>query len=329
MARHVRPLRRFAATGDDTAARAGLRELVARLRERTDVRHLITLEDLAELPAEAVALLLEELRELDVHVVVTARHWGLTIPSEWQQDVKERGTRPYAAFVAAVRARRPASRTFRARQELPEILRRWSVGLAPDHVHVIAVPPSSRTTGTLLELFCGVIGIEPDTLAMPEPGINASLSLAQAEMLRQVNAELGDRMPKAGGVYKEGVRAWLSRGSLMQHERTPILLPANAVDWCVGETRRQRDEVLALGIDLLGDSDDLLADPGAASGPASPDVADVAAVAISTVADLTDLRWSEREEGRSSATERPEPRPRSRSALRAVAGRVRARLRRT
>ncbi|CAN5632649.1 hypothetical protein BH11ACT8_BH11ACT8_28180 [soil metagenome] len=318
----VAPLRRFGASGepdDRASAEQAVAGLATLLGEGPNRRKLISLEDLAELPETAVALLLRGLERAptacDVHVVVTARHWGYTIPSEWQQSVKERGTRPYAGFVTAVRERRPAAEEFLTRQHLPDLLRRWSAGLAPDRVHLVAVPPSSRAEGTLQELFCGVVGVDPTSLRMPEQSLNASLSLAQAEMLRRVNRQLGDRMPKAGGVYKEGVRAWLARGSLMAHERSPILLPADALEWCVAETGRQLDEVRALGVDLVGDPDDLLADPAAPSGPSRPSQADVAAVAVSTVADLTALRWSEQEAGAGPARPTPSVAPSWRTRL--------------
>ena len=199
--RQLTPFQEYVAGGPIEPARDGVAGMIKRFESAPQSRHLVTLEDLAELPEQIADLMVQPLveRGYDVHLVVTARHWGLTIPSEWQQDVKERKQVAYRDFLDAIRDREstssPAAAQFLMRQDLPAMLQRWGRHLPAANVHVVAVPPSSRTEDTLMDLFCGLIGVDPATLKIPTGDINASISLDQAELLRQVNIALGERLP--------------------------------------------------------------------------------------------------------------------------------------
>ncbi|CAN5632654.1 hypothetical protein BH11ACT8_BH11ACT8_28190 [soil metagenome] len=291
--RQLRPLQELAAGGDGAKAEASVVAMAEKFAGRPDATHLITLEDLAELPQVAADLMLGALADVELHLVVTARHWGYTIPSEWQQCVKERDTVTYTDFVAAIRDRRPEAGLFLSRQDLPALVRRWRGALPADRVHVIAVPPSTRTEGTLVDLFCDLVGIDPSGLKLPKGTINQSIQLDQAETLRRVNIALGERLPDLDTDYRFGVREWLTRASLMSRASSSIRLPAEFADWCAQEARAQYDGLLALGVDLVGDAADLLPAPGFASTVDSITDAQVAAVAVDALADLADLQWQQ------------------------------------
>jgi hypothetical protein len=291
--RHARDAR------DDAAARVAVDQLLARLEEgrrRGLRRQIVSIEALAELPEPLADQVVDAVRGqgYDVEVVVTARHWGLSIPSEWQQEVKQRGTQPYADFATAVRERRPAATGFLDRHDVPGIARRWGHRVGVESVHVIACPPRNRTSGSLLELFCGTVGIDQATLRTPEgKTVNPSLSLAQAELVRRLNVELGDRMPRRGGAYAAGVRRWLTRHSFSRREREAVLLPEGMAEWCATESRRQLDELVELGVDLVGRPEDLVTDPALVTGPVQPTEAELLQAAVTTLADLVTQRWTE------------------------------------
>lgn len=291
----MKPLKRYRAQGDEAFGEQGAAALVKALRKREAPRHIVSLEALAEMPEHIIDLLVSRLEEagFDVEVIVTARHWGVVIPSEWQQCVKSRDTVTFDEFVTGIRDRTPAAALFLARQDLPAMVQRWGARVGTDRVHVVAVPPPSRTEGSLNELFCGLVGLDPALLLEPAATLNQSLSLEQAEMLRRVNLSLGDRLADHQDAYKVGVREWLARGSLKQKKRTSIRLPEQYVDWCREEAMAQLDGLVALGVDLVGRPEDLLPDPDAPVG--ASDVADsaVAEVAVETIADLAVLHWQE------------------------------------
>lgn len=292
--RQLLPLRELVATGDPSAAEAAMRWTARRIRQRPDDRHLITLEDLAELPEAAIKVMVDGLSEFDVRVIVTARHWGVTIPSEWQQRVKERHTGTYREFVEDIRERRgPEAELFLARQDVPAIVERWAAH-AP--VTVVAVPPSTRTEGTLVELFSELIGVDPTTVTGPRASINQSLTMAQAEMLRRVNIELGDRLPEPAHSYRVGMREWLTRRSLMRHRGPSIRLPEELLPWCRAVTAQQLEALKATGARIVGDPADLVAGPDLETGSDVVTDGELAAIAITTLADLGADRWREVQE---------------------------------
>lgn len=268
--------------------------MAARIRKDAEATHLITLEDLAELPQPAVDCVLDALEEFDVEIIITARHWCATLPSEWQQDVKARDTVAYADYLAAVRDRRPGSETFLARQDLPGIADRWGGRFPRERTHVVTVPPRGTAGPGVLELFCGVIGIDPETLNDPGQAFNNSLSLPQAELVRRVNESLGDRLADVYGSYREAIRMQLTRQTLMTKERSSIGLPAEFVEWALGESRRQRDALLASGVHIVGDPAYLVPTGDQIKvGPVAPSAEEVLAVAVRSLADYASERWAE------------------------------------
>lgn len=296
----VLPLRRGIA-GDPAATHEGVNALVERLGRGSTARRLVTIEALAELPAASAEAVVSALTAAghDVHLVITARPWIRAIPSEWQQCVKQRSTISYADFVTSIREREGRAATqFRRRQDLPDVVRRWTTLLPVERASVVACPPPSRTDGTLVELFSSAVGIDPGLLRpLQRAARNTSLSLAQTEMLRRVNASLGPRLPSRGGAYRRGIREWVTGGSLVTQEREPILLPSGTAGWVAGESHRQLDELDRLGVRIVGRPSDLVSDPGAPEGPAAPAEEEVAAVAARTISELAERRWRESQAG--------------------------------
>jgi hypothetical protein len=255
--RFVRPLQN--ATDDPQAAREAVAQFARMVRRSKAPRHLVSLEAMAEFSPEAIAIVAEGLADFDVHVVVTARPWALVIPSEWQQRVKGRVTASYEEYTRAVRHPDDAgplqweAAAFRRRQDVADVARRWQAGDARLPVHVVLVPPRRPGQPGLVELFSGVVGIEPSLLPVPDRNINPSLTFPEAELLRQVNLALGDRLTNLKGDYRASVRQWIAQRMMLGSPGSRIRIPREFEDWAVGESSRQVDELQALGVDLLGD----------------------------------------------------------------------------
>lgn len=301
----VKPLL-AAVEGDVPAARKAVARLAAAIRDSDRPRHLVTLEALAEMPAEATALVAEGLAEFDTRVVVTARPWALTIPSEWQQLVKSRFTGEYVDFARAVRdGQGPLAADadrFRRRQDVADVARRWRAG-APDlPVHVILVPPSREVRPGLTDLFCDVVGIDPTLLAMPDRLVNQSLTHDNAEVLRLVNVALGDRLPNLRTDYRDGVRKWIAVRTMMRGATgSRIRIPRELEGWARGESARQLDELRRAGCDVRGDADAFVDPdlPGDDFVPASD--AEVARAAAATLADLAEREARQQRRARRAA----------------------------
>ncbi len=259
----VEPLRDAVAGKGEQPAREAVAALSARIAAAAEPRHLITLEALAEMPVEITTLVLEGLAEHDVHVVVTARSWALTIPSEWQQRVKARYTGDYVEYAAAVRD--PGSATsvaaaeaalFRRRQDVADVVDRWRTGGSAT-VHVLLVPSDRSVRPDLFGLFAEVVGIDPALLEVPDRVVNPSLTPEDAEVLRRVNLALGDRLPNPRGSYKYSVRKWIAVGAMMRREggRRRIRLPRDLEGWASAEALRQVDHAREVGCAVHGDEE--------------------------------------------------------------------------
>jgi hypothetical protein len=336
-----------AAEGDVAAADRAVADLARTIRESQQPRHLITLEALAELPAEATAPLVRGLAEFDTRLIVTARSWAHTIPSEWQQRIKARYTGEYLEYAEAIRAPREVgpelaaeSELFRRRQDIADVVRRWRAGDPELPASVILVPPFGAEGVTLVDAFCGLVSVAPSALAIPKKITNESLSHPDAELVRRVNLALGDRLPDTKGDYRYHVRRWIVAGSMMHRPRAKIRLPRDLEPWCREESARQLAELEQLGAEIIGDPQHYLSPnlPGDDFVPARDD--EVVAAAAAVLADLAERRDEETREWKEAVDEAERARRQAAAErrthataehpparrVRTLAGRVRRRL---
>ena len=289
-----------------------VRRLATWVRDSPHPRHVISLEALAEWPPEAASLLVSALAEFDTRLVVTARPWAMTIPSEWQQRVKARYTGTYDEFVGAVLAPEPPAGAmaaevagFRRRQDLGDVVRRWRTGAPELPVHVILVPGDPHAQPGLFDLFCGVTGIEPGLLTPSERGRNLSLSHEDAEALRLVNIALGDRLADPRGDYRRSVRQQIAVDTMTGRSTgTRIRLPASWEDRASAEAARQLDVLRATGCEVSGDPEGFVHPdlPGEDFVPATD-----AAIAEAAAAALADLAVRQAERGGQPRRRRGQP----------------------
>lgn len=308
--RLLRPLEQFRADGDRATALSRLRELTDEMLADAHPRHLLTIEDLAEQPAEVVELVQEAFADLDLTVVITARHWGRTLPSEWQQCLKERLTLGLAEFVESVQAETPdAQALFLDRQDVPAIARRWQGSLPATRVVVISVADDAGES-TLLGDFCGLLGVEESTLTVPKVALNPSMGAAQAEVLRQLNVALGERLSdyRRGG-YWQVIRKGLVQKSLRnQRSSGRVTLPSSYAAWCHDTTADRLQDLIDAGFTVLGRPEDLVSPATTTEDYQPPSAEEVAAVATRTLADFAVISWDALREARQEPeTPRPDP----------------------
>lgn len=286
--RLLRPLGWVAAEGFVKDVRTSeVRALAKVLRATPGERLLMSNEDLAELPADRVALLLEVAQDagLDVHVVLTARDWARQLPSEWQQFLKHRLTTDYPTFLEEVRDRRgPAATHYWCRQNILDIAGRWSSKLEPDRMHVIAVPSRSDDKDGVYRLFGEAVGFDALGLTQPKRDVNASFGYVEAEVLRRLNATLGKRVADYEGEYYPAVRIPLVSGMLPRQASPRITLPPDHLEWVCDVSRTQVDALASSGFKLYGDLGRLVPGPDAAAPLPELDERAVADAAVETLA---------------------------------------------
>lgn len=261
-------------------------------RERTDVV-MVSKEMLSGATADQVAAARAAFGDLEVHVVVGCRALSSALPSAWQQLVKARDTRPYGAWLDALRED-PDHGFYRHHDPL-SIMRRWGAGLPAEQVHVVTVPRSASDPALLWRRFASAIGVDPDAYETPERPANESLGAVEAEYLRRVNVALGKRLPLRAPYHRNVHRPLTGPILVTAPDKRRFGVPERHAEWLAARSQQMIDELAAYPCTLVGDLDDLLPrlDPTAGSPDEVTD-AEIAAVAVRASAELLANRGEER-----------------------------------
>lgn len=233
----------------------------------------------------------ERLGDHEVHVVVTARDLARQIPAEWQEHLKHRSVLTFPEFVSTLRAdgeRGPFSPNgyhFWEEQDLCGVVERWGV-VPPERVHVVTVPPPTAPTGALWGRFAGLLGLAPADFDLGRARPNRSLRAEQAELLRRLNEALGERLPLPGS-YPGTVKSVLAHEVLAERDGSRFGVVGDDFDFAVARARAMVAGLRTLGVDVVGDLEELVPRaPASASGDAAVPDAAVATEAVEALAEV-------------------------------------------
>jgi hypothetical protein len=196
--------------------------------------------------------------EPEIHLVLTARDLVRQIPAEWQEHVKHRSTMRFDDFVEDLRREDPKTWFWKV-QDFPDVLRRWGSTLPPEHVHVVTVPPAGQPTNLLWDRFAGLLGLDPTSFNTTGLRANTSLGYEQAELLRRVNVELGERLPMPGP-YAPDVKSVFAERVLSSQPGERLALTGEGFDYAVTRSERMAGELKDMGLDVVGDLAELVPD---------------------------------------------------------------------
>ena len=225
---------------------------------------VISNELLAACNARQADRAMRSLLRAEVHLVVTVRDFGTLLPAEWQEAIKCRGTIPWEQWLAEVIGATPypdrrRRSWFWTVHDTLAALGMWSRHIPSDQVHVITLPPQGGTDELWLR-FASVLGIESDTIDLPQRRENPSLGLAEAEFLRRLNEALPDRMPR--WFYTWNIKRILANDVLSARPpQARLSLPPGQLAWA-----REQAEILMAGLrdskyHIVGDLRELLPPP--------------------------------------------------------------------
>lgn len=229
----------------------------------------------------------------EVHVVLTARDLLRQIPAEWQEHVKHRSMRSLPAFVDRVIADTDERSWFWTVQDYVAVLKRWGRSVPVDQVHVITVPQRGADPAALWRRFATLVGLEPASFRTDVGRGNLSLGAEQAELLRLVNAALGDRLP-IPGPYPRVVKELFAQEVLAGRPGTALRLDRKGAEFAVAKSREMADGLAALGVDVIGDLEELVPplqsrDPASDAHYPEPSDAELLSEAVEAVAELLRL----------------------------------------
>jgi hypothetical protein len=239
------------------------------------------------------------LKDLDLHVVVTARDLARQLVAEWQEGLKHGRTVSFAEYQQRVaRGEDALARHFHAAQDLPDVLARWGHGLPADRVHVVVAEPEGADPSRLWARFAEAVGFDPD--GYPPAGADAanpSLGVAEVDLLRRVNTALDGRLRQPA--YGRLVKHRLAHGVLSPGASPRPRLPLPLHDDLVPVTERWVKEIQQAGYVVHGDLAHLVPVPPRET-VAHPDVVtartretEVAVAAAAIAALLLDLEAAE------------------------------------
>jgi hypothetical protein len=265
--------------------------LAARVREWPGTA-IVSHEILATASRVHVARALESLsvEGTELHVLLSARDLVRQIPAEWQENLKHRRTTSYADFLAHLQdpsRQEGVASWFWGVQEVPDILDRWGSTLPRERVHLVTVPPAGSPPQLLWQRFAHVLGLDPAQFPLDQVRRNASLGVAEAAVVRRLNAEIADLVPNHH--YRAIVREALVHRNLSADRRSARLsLPPEVWSWAADLSRQWVSDLALRGYDVVGDLDDLLpAQPLLYVDPDAVDAGELAETAVRAMTALT------------------------------------------
>ncbi len=242
---------------DDPAAFRSMKRLRTKAENATGSRALVSHEVLgAALPHE-IRKLLKRLPGYEIHVIVTVRDAAAALPSAWQQHTKARGVTPFEEFVEEFVGGETFGPGRRPRHVLDTVLENWASAVPPERTHIVTVPKKGAGPTVLLERFCEVLDIDASKLDTDVTNANTSLGRVPAELLRQVNLALGERLPHRRAGYRQQARDFLARDVLRLQGGEPARLPARLRPWFEEGAERTVQLLTDRGYDVVGSLDDL------------------------------------------------------------------------
>jgi hypothetical protein len=256
-------------------------KLVRDVHEAADQRVVISSEFFDEADDAVAARVVADLGGPRVHVVVTLRPLARILPSQWQQYLQNGLRTPYLEWLDGI-VRKPLegrpTPLFWQRHRHDKLIARWAAAAGADNVTAVVVDESDRLA--LLRTFESMLGLPAGLLVPADEVGNRSLTLAEAEVVRQLNEEF-KRREWPGASYARfmrygAVRQMKARRPLPGEPQ--ITTPAWALERVAEISAEMTGNIAALGVRVIGDLSALSTpapppgrpEAGAGDGPAAP-----------------------------------------------------------
>jgi hypothetical protein len=214
---------------------------------------VISMEFLGSAGAEKLRPVVASFPSARVEAVVTVRDLGRTVPSMWQETVKNGRTWPWPEYVAGIRDRRGPGEVFWREQDAVAVTRKWVELVGTDAVTVVTLPPPGGDPELLWHRFCEAVGLSPDAAPPPESG-NESLGAASAMLMRRLNDRVSDL---AWPDYSRHVKFGLAKSILPRHRHDEQAIGFKVTRWVRRLADEQQAGLVDTGARIVGDVADL------------------------------------------------------------------------
>ncbi|MDO9378039.1 MAG: hypothetical protein Q7T56_04245 [Nocardioidaceae bacterium] len=305
------------------------RALARQVRRAGEQRVVLSSEVLSDLDDAAAERMLDDVERHRVHVVVTVRPLASILPSQWQQRVQLGERLTYEDWLRSLLDDPDGSlgRAMWRRHRHDDVVRRWASRVGTENVTVVVVDAADRTA--LTRAFEQMLGLPQDSLVPPpdETNANRSLTLGEAEVVRQVNLladGAGVDRRTYSGLMRYGAITYL-KGRPPAADEPAVSTPAWALPRVGGIGRASADGIEASGVRVVGDLDVLRAEPLLRGDPSAAPVVTPEIAARAFVAAVVGTRRHVRHEARSEART-PVAEPTTAELVQLLRDRARARL---
>lgn len=258
--------------GEPPASMRHWEALLDEIAAAGDRRVVVSTEFFADGDGESAHRVVEGLGGPRVHVVVTLRPLLKILPSQWQQYLQNGLRTPYPQWLDAMFNRPPYSHptpTFWGRHRHDRLVETWAEAAGTDHVTVIVLDESDPQM--VLRTFESMVGLPTGLLVPEEKLANRSLTLGEAELVRQLNeAATSSGMPKTD--YAHFLRYGAVQRMKAQHRPAPdeprITTPQWAVDKALEIGSEMAAKISSSGVRVIGDISTLHRPPATTGDPA-------------------------------------------------------------
>lgn len=255
---------------------------------RSDGDVILSAEALSVLRASGASRIVAAFAPTPVDVVITARALGRTLPSSWQQHMRNGNIEAYADYlmlrVEERRSRRydiELNRGFWRAYRYGELARRWAEFAR--RVSIVTVPSPRTDADEMWWRFRAAsevaeLPIDPPTI--DERTANVSLTGAESYMLREINLIARHR-----GATRRELRSWhqqiIDHCWIEREDRGSRLgLPEEMIPVVQRWAHEDIDDLASLDLPIFGSLDDLMVPSHTSGTPEPAAVADAAAVAL-------------------------------------------------
>lgn len=262
---------------------------------------LVSHEFFAAASAEQARRFVEQLAAggREVHALVPAREPLGLFTASWQESLKNRSTTPMADYGRTESASPEAIWDWRT-LDLSLVLDRWLEAVPAERVHVLPLDRSADRE-EIWRRFAGVLGLDHTGVDVSGSFPNESMGVVEAELLRRINAHLGEfRSAFDRGVW---IRTFLADERLVTRGGERFWPYPDQVADCRARGERAVALLAERGVDVVGDPAWLLV-PAELEPRRTPDSvtdAEVAEAAAEVIAgllgDVRTLRTELREAG--------------------------------
>ena len=216
---------------------------------------LVSMEFLAAVRPANVQRFVAEFGDTPTEVVVTARDLGRNLPAMWQESLKNGHSWSWRDYVTGARDGGPAGKHFWRQQAAAKIVSKWADAVGAERTTVVTLPPAGSPRDLLWRRFTEAVGLPGIAEWEPPAPANESLGVASSQVMRRLNAMLGELPVPA---YQRVVKGVLGNRVLAGHKSAEQPIGFRVEPWLTKRAETIRRKIDESGARVVGTLDDLV-----------------------------------------------------------------------